>query len=74
VDTHAVSGWIRIRDIPGSDLAAGRKIALVAMALEELGVAQALVMMHGRDRGAEVYAAHGSCVRFDDDGEPVVPR
>jgi hypothetical protein len=44
------------------------------MALEELGVAQALVMMHGREHGAEVYAAHGGRVRFDDDGEPVVPR
>lgn len=64
--------WIRLKDVPGADLPPGRKIDLVAVALLELGVAHALTMIHGRERGAEVYAAHGGHVRFDDDGEPVI--
>jgi hypothetical protein len=65
--------WIRIGDIARSDLTADQKIALTAMVVEELGVAQALVMIHGQKHGAEVYALHGGHVRFGDDGEPVVP-
>ena len=63
---------IRIRDIPGSDLPPERKIELTARAITELGVAQALVMIHGPEHGVEVYAMHGGCVRFDAEGEPVM--
>jgi hypothetical protein len=65
-------GWIRIEDIARSDLSADQKIALTAMALEELGVAQGLVLIHGREHGARVYAQHGGQVRFDSEGEPVI--
>lgn len=65
--------WIRIADIPQSDLPGDQKIALVAMALEEAAIAQALKMIHG-DRWEDVYVSVGGHVRMDEQGEPVVPR
>jgi hypothetical protein len=69
-----VSGgrWIRIADIPRSGLPAGRQIELVAMSMEELAVAQALVMIHGPGRGLARYAEIGGHVSVDADGAPVI--
>jgi hypothetical protein len=61
-----------MKDIPTSGLPADEKIAVLAMAMTELALAQALIGMHGQVRGARDYIDHGGHVRFDDDGEPVV--
>lgn len=66
----AVAKWVRIADLSGDPDC----IELLAVALEELGVARALVMMHGQERGARRYVEAGGRVRFDDDGEPVILR
>ena len=63
--------WIKIADIPRSGLPAGQMIELVATALEEFAVAQALVICHGPERGPARYIEMGGHVRFSD-GEPVI--
>ena len=47
-------------------------LSAVSLALQELCVAQALVMIHGQSHGAEVYKMHGGHVRFNEKGEPVI--
>ena len=69
----APPGWVRIRQICEAGLAADQVAELVAVAITELGIAEALVMMHGRVRGTQLYVAHGGHVRFDEDGEPCLP-
>jgi hypothetical protein len=64
--------WLRIIDIPGSGLPAEAQIRLVTLALEELGAAMGLVMIHGPERGARRYAEAGGHIRFGADGEPMV--
>ena len=54
------------------ELSGEELIAAVAMAIEELGVAWALVMIHGQKRGARRYAEAGGHVRFTDLGEPML--
>lgn len=54
--------FVRIADVHSPDL--------LAVAMEELAVAQALVIVHGQERGARRYAEIGGRVRFDRDGEP----
>jgi hypothetical protein len=64
--------WIKIADIPRSGLPADQQLKLVATALEELAVAQALVMVHGPERGLARYAAIGGRVLPGADGAPVI--
>jgi len=67
-------GWVLIADIATApELTPDQRISLVAAALTELGIARALVMIHGWDRGARRYADLGGCVRFTSDGEPMLP-
>lgn len=62
--------WVRIVDL-GAHGEAG--LLALAGALEQLAIAQALVMLHGQAEGARRYAASGGCVRFDEQGEPLWP-
>lgn len=60
--------WVRI-----SDLARESEWAeLLATAIQELAIAQTLVMMHGSHRGLERYISAGGRVRSDENGEPVI--
>lgn len=64
---------MRITDIAkADDLDAEAKITLMAMALEELGIAQSLVMVHGTVGGLERYKAAGGHVRIDPQGSAVI--
>jgi hypothetical protein len=67
-------GWIRIADIGDRALmlTTDQRIQLLAVALTELAVYQALVMVHGSEHGARRFAEAGGHVRFRDDGEPVI--
>lgn len=69
----APAGWVRIADIGEAGLTAGQVAALLTVAITELGIAEALVMMHGQARGTQLYVAHGGHVRFDDADEPCLP-
>lgn len=65
--------WIRIGDLGKVEgLTAEHQIHLLATAMEESALAQALVLIHGTRAGLERYITTGGCVRFDDDGEPVI--
>jgi len=57
---------------PWSEATADQMLRITEVAFEELAIAQALVMMHGQERGARRYAELGGHVRFDEAGEPVV--
>lgn len=60
---------VRIADIV-EQLPADEVIAALAMAMEELAIAQALVIVHGQEHGARRYVEAGGHVRFDAEGEP----
>jgi len=65
--------WIPVGDIasvPG--LAPEQRVALLAAALEELAVAEALIMIHGPVRGLTRYAELGGHVRVDPRGSAVI--
>jgi hypothetical protein len=64
--------WIRLVDLPDSGLSAQRVIHLLAIAMTELGLAQGLVLVHGREQGVQRYAAAGAIICFDAEGEPVI--
>jgi hypothetical protein len=55
-----------------AELPPDEAIDALAVAMEELAVAHALVIVHGPARGAERYLQAGGRVRFDDFGEPVL--
>ena len=57
---------------PFAEASAVQKVGIVAQMLEELGVAQAMATIHGRERGAARYVEAGGRVRLDTDGEVVV--
>jgi hypothetical protein len=61
---------IRLRDLI-SELSPTPGADVVIRCLEELCIAEALVIIHGEARGAQLYIAHGGHVRFDAQGEPV---
>jgi hypothetical protein len=65
-----------VRVIPMSELldqlSPDDALTAVAVALEELALMEALTMIHGRARAAQVYVERGGHVRFDDNGEPVL--
>lgn len=63
-------GWVRIADVKDDP----RCIDLIAIAMEELAVVQALVMMHGQDAATRKYVEMGGHIRFDTDGEPIIRR
>lgn len=61
--------WIRITDIPER---AQDPIDLIAVALEELAICEALVLIHGPERGVARYHEAGGHVRKDEQGEVVI--
>lgn len=60
--------WVLISNIAQEPNA----VELLARAMEELCIAQSLVMIHGAERGAAKYKEHGGSVRFTDTGEPMI--
>lgn len=69
--TH--DGYIRLKDIPhAATLGPGAKLVLIHHSMVELAMAQTYMIIHG-DNAAEVYVQRGGLIRFDDDGEPVIP-
>jgi hypothetical protein len=60
--------WVRIANLSSRP----ERVELLATAMEELALAQALVLVHGEQRGAKRYIEAGGRVRFDDFGEPVI--
>lgn len=62
---------IRLTDL-GEELHGEELLAATAMALEELCIAQALAIIHGRDRAAQMYVERGGHVRFNKENEPVL--
>jgi len=64
--------WIKIADIGNApNLTADQRIELLSTAIQELGIAHGLVLIHGADRGAQRYAELRTRVRFID-GEPAI--
>lgn len=47
-------------------------IGALAIAMEELAIAQALVIVHGPEHGAKKYLDTGGRVRFDAKGQPTL--
>jgi hypothetical protein len=63
--------WIRIKEISKAPITPKQKIDLMATAMEELALAEALRIIHG-DRWPSRYTEMGGHVRFDDENEPVI--
>jgi hypothetical protein len=64
---------VRLDQLAAEDLSAEEKIAALALAIHDLGVAMGLVMIHGQEHGAQVYLDHGGSIRLDPDGNVLVP-
>jgi hypothetical protein len=62
--------YVRISDLPQHGQAG---LTALTRAFEELAVAMALKQIHGAERGAQRYMEIGGFVRFDSEGELVVP-
>jgi hypothetical protein len=62
---------IPIKDI-AKELSGEEALAAAAMAMEEVALAEALAIIHGKARAAELYVERGGHVRFDENGEPVL--
>jgi hypothetical protein len=71
--TTTAPAYVRIADLGQAGLPDGDVITLLTAGLRELGTALNLIMMHGCARGPELYAARGGPVRWDDDGELMLP-
>jgi hypothetical protein len=65
--------YVRADSIGKAGLTTGQMLAAVELALTELGIAQALAMVHGPERGYRRYIEMGGSVRFTSYGEPFVP-
>lgn len=65
--------YVRVDSIPQHGLSAEQMIDATVLALTELGIAEALVMVHGPERGLRRYYEAGGHVRFTSWGDPYVP-
>jgi hypothetical protein len=54
------------------ELSAMDALTAVAIAMEEVAMAEALVIIHGKERAARLYIERGGHIRFDSDGDPVI--
>jgi hypothetical protein len=70
--TTTEGSWVRLSDL--TKLPAQEAIDLLAQALEEWALAQALVVVHGPEIGWDRYVERGGHVRQDVDSEPVIWR
>jgi hypothetical protein len=55
-----------------NELSALDSLTAVAIAMEEVALAEALVIIHGKERAARLYIERGGHIRFDSDGDPVI--
>lgn len=65
--------YVRIDSIGRHGLTADQMLDAAALALTELGVAEALAMVHGPERGLRRYFEAGGAIRFTPRGDPYVP-
>lgn len=65
--------YVQVHALTEVGLTPGQALDATVLALQELAVAQALVMVHGPRRGPERYYQLGGCIRFDTRGNPYVP-
>ena len=65
--------YVRVDTIARHGLTADQMIESAALALQELGTAEALVMVHGPERGLARYFEVGGHIRFTSWGDPYVP-
>jgi hypothetical protein len=65
--------YVRVDSIPRHGLSAEQMIESAVFALQELGIAEALVMVHGPERGLRRYFEVGGRMRFTSWGDPYVP-
>jgi hypothetical protein len=66
--------YVRTDGLAGATwLTARQRVAAVALAAEELALAEALVMIHGPRRGAQRYMESGRPIVFGADASPWVP-
>jgi hypothetical protein len=65
--------YVRVDSIPQHGLSAEQMIDATVIALQELGIAEALVMVHGPERGLRRYFEAGGHMRFTSWGDPYVP-
>lgn len=63
---------VRLSEMSHADLGDGLKIELLARAINELGIAMALVVIHGQEAGYRRYEELRGLVSFDPDGELVI--
>lgn len=65
---NKIARWVKLSDLTA--LRSDEAIAVLALAIEELAIAQSFVLIHGQERGAERYINAGGHIRFDADGNP----
>jgi hypothetical protein len=65
--------YVQPKALTQMGLTADQMIESAAIALQELGIAEALVMVHGPDRGLRRYFEAGGHMRFTSWGDPYVP-
>lgn len=65
--------YVRIDAIHRAGLSADQMLESAAIALLELGTAEALALVHGPERGLRRYFEAGGQVRFTSWGDPYVP-
>jgi hypothetical protein len=70
--TVTEGSWVRLSDL--TKLPAPECVDLLAQAMEEWALAQALVVIHGPEHGWTKYVERGGHVRQDANGEPVIWR
>jgi hypothetical protein len=54
------------------EIDADAAVVATAMALEDLAIVTALVMIHGKEHGYQKYIDTGGRMRFDEEGELVI--
>ena len=65
--------YVRVDSIPRHGLSAEQMLEAVEMATIELGLAEALQMVHGCELGLRRYFETGGHIRFTSWGDPYVP-
>jgi hypothetical protein len=65
--------YVQVDSIPRHGLSADQMIDATILAMTELAVAEALILVHGTRRGIERYQERGGCVRWTPWGMVFVP-
>lgn len=74
LDAGDRNDWIAIAQIaqPSLNLTPDQRISLLATAIEELGIFQGLMIIHGIEHAAQLYREAGGHIRFSSAGEPMI--